>query len=99
MDSPVLPRLIIFYVVLSVGAASSVYGQGRAASGQAKKVSNATRLGQLVEANIIAVHAYQVLLAKQSGKGDTACYGPGKLSDSELDALVQHQGKLLKSDM
>jgi len=99
MDSRVLLRLVIFYVLLSVGAGSSVYGQSGHASSQPKKSSNATRLGQLVEANIIAVHAYQVLLAKQSGKGDPACYGPGNLSDNELAALVQHQGKLLKSDM
>jgi hypothetical protein len=56
-------------------------------------------LAQLVEANVIAVHAYQVMLAKKSGKGDTVCYGPGKLSAAELEALAEHQGKLLKSDL
>jgi hypothetical protein len=53
---------------------------------------------QLVEANIVGTHAFQVLLVKQSGKGDPNCFAPGKLSDSDLNALVAHQAKLLKSD-
>ena len=57
-----------------------------------------TRLAQLVEANIIAVHAFQVLLAKTSGKGQ-ACFLAGELSDAALNALSEHQAKLLKSDL
>jgi len=57
------------------------------------------RVLQLVEANIIGTHAFQVLLAKKSNKGDTSCFGPGKLTDSELESLVAHQAGLLKSDM
>jgi hypothetical protein len=60
--------------------------------------SNA-RLTQLVEANVIAVHAYQVLLAKSSGKGDKSCFAAGKLSDADLTALSEHQARLLKSDL
>ena len=56
------------------------------------------RLAQLVEANVIAVHAFQVLLARQSGKGDQSCFSPGGLSDAELMALSDHQASLLKSD-
>jgi hypothetical protein len=56
------------------------------------------RLAQLVEANVIAVHAFQVLLAKSSGKG-TSCFSPGKLSDAELNSLSEHQSRLLKSDL
>lgn len=99
MDSRVLPRLLIFYVVLGVGAAFSVCGQSGKPSDPTKKESNASRLAQLVEANVIAVHAYQILLARKSGKGDPVCYSPGKLSDGELEAVVEHQGKLLKSDI
>jgi hypothetical protein len=58
-----------------------------------------SRLLQLVEANIVGTHAYQVLLVKQSGKGDPNCFAPGRLSDRDLDALVVHQAKLLKSDV
>ena len=48
---------------------------------------------------MIAVHAFQVLLAKTSGKGDKSCFSPGKLSDAELNALSDHQANLLKSDL
>jgi hypothetical protein len=58
-----------------------------------------SRLAQLVEANVIAVHAFQVLLAKSSGKGDKACFSPGNLSDAELTALSDHQSRLLKADL
>ena len=68
------------------------------AAAQTRQAS-ASRLAQLVEANVIAVHAYQILLAKKSGKGDQACYLPGRVSDSELEALVQHQAGLLMSDL
>ena len=88
------PRFI-FYVAIIVGAAFSVCGQNGNPSDPTKKEGNASRLAQLVEANVIATHAYQVLLAKKSGKGDPNCYGSGKLSDSELEALVEHQAKLL----
>ena len=68
----------------------------------APRASNAKlsdkRLAQLVEANIIAVHAFQVLLAKNSGKGG-ACFSTGELSDAALNALSEHQAKLLKSDL
>lgn len=57
------------------------------------------RLAQLVEANVIAVHAFQVLLARSSGKGDKVCFSPGSLSDTELTALSDHQSRLLKSDL
>ncbi|HEY0765842.1 MAG TPA: SGNH/GDSL hydrolase family protein [Pyrinomonadaceae bacterium] len=56
------------------------------------------RLAKLVEANVIAVHAYQVLLAKQSGKG-MECFSANTVSDTELNALSEHQAKLLKTDL
>ena len=70
--------------------ANSVYPQ--------RDTSTDQRLSQLVEANLIAVHAYQVMLAKTSGKGQS-CFSAGTLSDKELDALSQHQTSLLKSDL
>jgi hypothetical protein len=56
-------------------------------------------LAQLVEANVIAVHAYQTILAKKSGKGEPACYSAGRLTEAELESLSEHQTKLLKSDL
>lgn len=67
-------------------AQSSVSGQGAA-----------SRVAQLVEANVIATHAYQILLAGKSVKGDAACFARGGLSDEELQTLVTHQSNLLKS--
>jgi hypothetical protein len=57
-----------------------------------------SRLARLVEANVVATHAYQVLLAKRGGKGDPRCFAPGGLSDAELESLVSHQSNLLKTD-
>ena len=73
----------------------------RSASSQnaeSARVANA-RLAQLVEANVIAVHAFQVLLAKTSGKGDKSCFALGALSDAQLNSLSEHQANLLKSDL
>jgi hypothetical protein len=92
-------RLLIFYVVLSISAAVSDYGQNGSLAEPTKKESKTVRLAQLVEANVIATHAYQVLLAKKSGKGDPKCFGSDRLSDSQLEALVEHQAKLLKSNV
>jgi hypothetical protein len=96
MDGRVSLRLLIS-LVLSIGAATSVYSQQMSAAGRKQKPID-IRLSQLVEANIIATHAYQMTLAKKFGKGDPSCYGSSKLSDRELEALVEHQAKLLKSN-
>ncbi len=53
------------------------------------------RLEQLVEANIIAVHAYQVQLARKQGNVDFTCWPSQEPSDTELQALVAHQASLL----
>ena len=52
-------------------------------------------LEQLVEANVIAVHAYQVLLARKQGDIDFICWPAQVPSDAELHALVAHQTSLL----
>lgn len=96
MNSRVFRCLPIACMLLTVFTSDSVWGQTGTSAGRKRKPSN-TRLLQLIEANVIATHAYQVLLAKKSGKGDPNCYGSGKLSDIELKALVEHQAKLLKS--
>jgi hypothetical protein len=98
MNGRIFRHLPTACMLLIVFASYSVCGQNGASSGRRQKQSN-TRLSQLVEANVIATHAYQVLLAKKSNKGDPNCYESGKLPDSELEALVGHQAKLLKSNM
>ncbi len=57
-----------------------------------------SRLSQLVEANILAVHAYQVGLAKTTGKGDPACYAAGGLDEAALREIVEHQSSLLGTE-
>ena len=58
-----------------------------------------SRLEQLVEANILGTHAFQVALAKKEAKGDVACYSPGSLTDAQLAALETHQAALMKADV
>ena len=55
------------------------------------------RLEQLVEANIVAVHAYQILLARKQPNVDPACWAAKNMSESQLEALVAHQASLLSS--
>jgi len=50
---------------------------------------------QLVEANINAVHAYQLLLARRQGNIDTSCWPLQSPDDATLQALVKHQTALL----
>ena len=61
--------------------------------------TGASRLEQLVEANIVGTHAFQVALAKKEGKGDPACYSPGSLTDAQLAAFETHQAALMKADV
>jgi hypothetical protein len=85
-------KLLSFVIVVSlVQAAHSVSAQ--------RTDSAEMRLAQLVEANVIAVHAFQVLLATNSGKGDKSCFSQGDLSEAALKALSEHQANLLKSDL
>jgi hypothetical protein len=58
-----------------------------------------SRLEQLVEADIVGTHAFQVALAKKAGKGDPACYSAGALADAQLAAIETHQAALMKADL
>ena len=89
-------RRVTLLAVLTIAAVTN----GSAQTNKPGRVDNGkTRIAQLVEANVIAVHAFQVLLAKSSGKGDKSCFSPGSLSDAELGALSDHQSNLLKADV
>jgi len=59
----------------------------------------ASRLEQLVEANVLGTHAFQVALARRAAKGDAACWSAGGLDDARLAAIEAHQAALLKSDV
>ena len=92
MKNKISPWAVLVVVTLALFARA----QPLRAKDNAQQRSD-SRLGQLVEANVIAVHAFQVLLAKTSGKGQ-GCFSPGSLSDAQLNALSEHQTNLLKSD-
>jgi hypothetical protein len=72
-----------------------------AACAQARASSAAlpgpARLEQLVEANIVAVHAYQILLARKQPNMDPACWPANDPKEADLEALVAHQASLLSS--
>jgi hypothetical protein len=57
------------------------------------------RLAALIEANVIATHAYQVKLAMESGRGDRDCYSGAELQVPDLDAIVTGQESLLHADV
>jgi hypothetical protein len=76
--------------VLFVAVFAQAFGAPSAAN------SKNDRRGQLVEANIIAVHAYQMLLARKQQNMDPACW-PATPKDSDLEALVAHQTSLLST--
>ena len=55
------------------------------------------RFAQLVEANIVGVHAYQVWLARKEKNMDPACWPASNPGDADLLALVAHQASLLST--
>ena len=58
-----------------------------------------SRIQQLVEANVLGTHAFQIGLARKEGKSDPACYPSDAPSDAALAALETHQAALLKADV
>ena len=75
-------------LALALTSTSSIAEVAPSARGEA-------RLERLIEANIIAVHAYQVQLARKQSNIDFTCWPPQDPSDAELQALVAHQTSLL----
>ena len=86
--------LLLVSITLTIGLLET-----RTVSSSHDQQGSDSRLAQLVEANVIAVHAFQVLLGKTSGKGDLTFFSSAGLTDAQLIALSEHQGKLLKSDL
>ncbi len=95
-----MPLSLRIAVILALAfLACPVTGHGGNQSGQGIEISADPRIAQLIRANDVATHAFQVLLAKKGGRGSPECYSPGGLSDADLEALVQHQKNLLASDL
>ena len=86
---------MVIVLVLAAAVAAEAPGKG----GQRKvKGSKEPRLASIVEANIKAVHAFQVLLFRQAGKGERKCW-ESALSDEELQKLVELQKAVLAADI
>jgi hypothetical protein len=83
---------LVYAILAALSVVSDSQAQGSntqvAAPGEA-------RLEQLVEANITAVHAYQLLLARKQGNIDIACWPLQSPDEDVLQALVAHQTSLL----
>ena len=84
------------YAVLLVALVSEapLFSQERAPG---TPVPGPARLERLVEANIVAVHAYQMLLARKQHNVDPVCWPANDPKDADLEALVAHQTSLLSS--
>jgi hypothetical protein len=67
------------------------------AAGSEPRAPGPARWQQLVEANIVAVHAYQILLARKQPMMDAQCWPATSPADEELEALVAHQTALMNS--
>ncbi len=92
---PLARRFCIFPILSALWVTSGARAADRCAS---TPMSSVSRLEQLVEANVIATHAYQIGLFKKSSKGDRDCYSQGSLSDAALGEVVAHQASLLQDD-
>ncbi len=57
-----------------------------------------SRLSEIIDANINATHAFQVLMHQSSKKGDAAVWSDQGVSDADLKAMVEHQKALLAED-
>ncbi len=81
-------------LLVAIAFAAPVFGQQKttrvAAPGPA-------RMEQLVEANIVGVHAYQILLARKQSNMDPACWPASDPKDADLEALGAHQTSLLSA--
>ena len=65
------------------------------AAPSAYKQTTPSRRAQLVEANIIAVHAYQIILARKAGNTSSVCYPETAPDTVILQDIVDHQQSLL----
>ena len=95
MSVKALRSLCLLAGLTCAGVLAQASEQALTRPGQPLHVSPDSRIAQLIQANVIATHAYQVLLARRTGRGSLECYSPVGLSDSDLEGLVEHQRRLL----
>ena len=91
--NPFLRCLGIALGIICLSAASTVAAKPLNSSSRDKQAS-ISRRAQLVEANIIAVQAYQIMLARNAGIAN-ACYPASSPDIATLQQLIAHQKSLL----
>jgi hypothetical protein len=89
-----LMRSLAVMLVVAVALVSAAAPQEKAPRVAAP---GPARLEQLVDANIVGVHAYQILLARKQSNVDPVCWSARDKKDADLEELVAHQASLLSS--
>ena len=92
--APMPKRTAILVLALTAAAGVSGCAAGKEDMLMKADKGSLVRRSQVVEANILATHAYHVLLARRKGRGAGAGFAAA-LSDAQLKTLVQHQKSLL----
>jgi len=93
MNEPTVARK--FGRLLIVLAIRILPPRGQSGSADPVPPPGEARLEQLVAANVIGVHAYELLLARKQDKADPACWPKDSPANTQLEALVAHQSPLL----
>lgn len=91
-SAAVLVGILVMIAWLFTG--SSAAEDSPKSSSPARQAS-LSRRAQLVEANIIAVQAYQIMLARKAGGASSTCYPEAVPAAAALQRLVEHQKSLL----
>jgi hypothetical protein len=89
-----LNKALYGVLLVAIVSGAPLFGQERAPHTPAP---GPARLEQLVEANIVAVHAYQMLLARKQRNMDPACWPANDPKEADLETLAAHQTSLLSS--
>jgi hypothetical protein len=92
MNAPAVAKT--FSLLLVVLAIQILPARGQTGTDDPVPAPGEARLMQLVEANVIGVHAEELLLARKQDKGDPSCW-PDSPTNAPLEALAACQSPLL----
>lgn len=95
--SRLLEALAVISLIL-VGACAMAQTENTGEADMAEADILGSRKARIVEADIIATHAWQALMHLSSARGEAKCWET-RLSKSALEALVEHQKSLLSGDV
>ena len=98
MKMPTLLEALAVVSLILMGACTLAQTESTGEADMAKADILGSRKARVVEADIMATHAWQALMHLSNGKGDAKCWET-RLSKSELEALVEHQEALFSGDV